>query len=170
MNVPHFCGAAHPQTSKSVKEPRESPETRRVVVDDLPQPWTVVVRMYAAMNAGDTDAAAACVSEDTQTILPDTVPFDGSRGGREGFRAFVAGLLTVFPDLRIELDAAMPLENAFVASLVATATGADGRPRTWRPEVLFFARDGLLRKQVVRLDNAQLLADVTAVGRRDMAA
>jgi steroid delta-isomerase-like uncharacterized protein len=112
------------------------------------------VRCYlAALNAGDADAVAACVTEDF--VNEHTSARGVSRVGRSAYRLALDRFLDQFRDLHYEVeDTIIDGERAAVAYTMTAVVG--GRPISIRGMFRFRATDGLVAHRVDYWDGADV--------------
>jgi steroid delta-isomerase-like uncharacterized protein len=75
--------------------------------------------VYDAFNDGDLERALAMAADD---IVVELVPFDLTFQGKAGFRDFMQGFKSAFPDLRLTVVTQVATEDAVVSELTWRGT------------------------------------------------
>ena len=110
-----------------------------------------VERYVAALNAGDADAVAACVTEDF--VNEHTSARGMSRAGRAAYRQALDGFLGQFRELHYDIeDTIVEADRAAVA--YAMTAVVDGRPVSIRGMFRFQVHNGLVAHRVDYWDGA----------------
>jgi steroid delta-isomerase-like uncharacterized protein len=110
-----------------------------------------VRRYLAALNAGDADAVAACVTEDF--VNEHTSARGVSRIGRSAYRQALDGFLDQFRDLQYEVEETIIDGDRAAIAYTMTAV-VDGRPISIRGMFRFRISDGLVAQRVDYWDGA----------------
>ena len=135
---------------------------------------TAVLAYLAALNAGDADAVAACVSEDF--VNEHTSARGRTVSGRQAYRERLPAFLAGFPGLRYEVeDLLVDGDRAALAYRMTAEMVVDGgrAPVAVRGVFRFRVRDGLIASRGDAWDGedgARQLAAATAPGARGDAA
>lgn len=74
---------------------------------------------YDAFNRNDFDWILASVAEDVEVLV---VPFGQTFTGRSGFRQFMQGFKTAFPDCNVTVTAQVATEDAVVNESIVRGT------------------------------------------------
>jgi steroid delta-isomerase-like uncharacterized protein len=75
--------------------------------------------MYDAFNKKDFDRVLTWATEDVEIAF---IPFGQTFRGRDGFRDFLQGFVTAFPDVTIEVTNQIATEDAIVNELIGRGT------------------------------------------------
>ena len=128
----------------------------------------VIVAAHTAFNARRLDELEAMMREDVDLFLPLMLGLTTTTAtGLPAFRATLKKLLTVAPDLRMELERAEVVGDLIIVVGLAVATGTDGKRYQWPLRVLVAEEDRRITRYVVRAPHADILADRHAFGPRD---
>lgn len=127
----------------------------------------VIVAAHTAFNARRLDELEAHLREDIDLFLPLMLGLTTTTDtGLPAFRATLKKLLTVAPDLRMQLQRAEVVGDLIIVVCLATATGTDGKRYEWPLRVLVAEEDRRITRYVVRAPHADILADRHAFGPR----
>jgi len=121
-----------------------------------------VTRYLDALNRGDPDSIAACVTEDFHNEHTSTLGH--SRHGRAAYRERLPGFLAEFAGLRYTVeDTIVEGDRAAVAyTMTCSWKGgtAEGRPVSIRGVFRFRVADGLIAHRVDYWDSAEFTRQV----------
>ncbi|MFV2108777.1 ester cyclase [Micromonospora sp. LOL_015] len=124
-----------------------------------------VRRYLAALNAGDADAVAGCVS--SGFVNEHTAALGRTVTGRAAYRARLDGFLAEFADLHYEVeDLLIDGDRAAVAYRMSFRLVSAGRaPVSIRGMFRFRVdADGLIARRVDYWDSAEVRRQITAAG------
>lgn len=107
-------------------------------------------RMYAALAAGDVEAALACLTDDAVVWHC----FDGVAEGRAAIRAGWEALVAGFPERGIADAWRAPVPGGFVQRHVMYGRTASGARKAWACALFVTVRDGLVARIDEYIDRA----------------
>jgi steroid delta-isomerase-like uncharacterized protein len=117
-----------------------------------------VLAYVAALNLGDADAVAACVTEDFHNEHTSTL--GRSVRGRTAYRERLTGFLAQFTGLHYETEDVIEDRTKVAVPYTMTAV-VDGRPISIRGMFRFEVRDGLIAHRVDYWDSAEFTRQTT---------
>jgi steroid delta-isomerase-like uncharacterized protein len=112
----------------------------------------VVTRYVDALNSGDPDGIAACVTEDFHN--EHTSVLGHSRRGRAAYRERLPGFLAEFSGLRYAVEDTIVEDERAAVAYRMTCTW-NGRPVSIRGVFRFRVSDGLIAHRVDYWDSAE---------------
>lgn len=129
---------------------------------------TLIERHLKAEGAGDIDGAVSVYTED---VVHDAVGFPGSpRTGKDAAREFYAFLTANFrtehetPTHEYWTEDAVVMEQSMTGTVIGEMLGLPGNGRriTFRILHVFEFRDDLISRENIWLDNAAIVAQLSA--------
>jgi ketosteroid isomerase-like protein len=103
-----------------------------------------VLRVYAAVNRGDLDAAVAGVSPDCEVRLPAILLEAGAFQGREGLRLFWEVWRDTFEDFRMDIEEVIDAGDMVIVMAAVCGTGKDSGAEVRTPTfpIIWTVQDG----------------------------
>lgn len=124
--------------------------------------------MYDLLSAGDVDGFAEVLTDDF--VEHEELP--GGAPGKEGTKAFFAGFIAAFPDLRITPEDVLSSGDKVAARATATGTNQGsfmGMPPTGKAirvqliDIIRFDDDGLAREHWGVFDSMKMMQQLGVV-------
>ena len=126
----------------------------------------VIVAAHRAFNERRLDELEVLVRDDVDLFLPLALGLTANaETGLPAFRATLANVLRIAPDLYMALDRAEVVGDLVIVVCRACATGTDGKRYEWPLRVLVAEDSRQITRYVVRAPHADILADRAAFER-----
>ena len=123
----------------------------------------VVQGAWDAWEAGDIEAATNIVAPEGEITAPSTLPWGGTFLGPEGFRDFLAGLLTHFKDFKATPEKVLGADDDHVVvTAEIRARTTEGTPYEGSSVWVYKLAGGQVTQAEVWTDTAKILTTIYA--------